>query len=681
MSLPVHEALFHVHVRLGQRSAGRSAVAAAAYRAGEALHDRRIDRTFDYTKKTGVEEAFILAPAGAPDWAFDRAELWNRVETAERRRDAVLWREVEVSIPRDLPRESWRPLIESACKQYLTDGAVCDVAIHNPRAGDGGEQPHAHILLTLRALDPSTESGFAKRRNANLTARFESGGRQGGKRGEALKAERERWAEHMNRALREAGSNRRVDHRSYADRGIDREPEPLIGEERAARWRRTRRADRRLASVAATRALRRVTENQLTWEVEMAKRKTPFSEPKQEIKDRLLRERIPDLDLSATGLDRDAIYRVVARDNRPLRVQLRDDSWAEYDQRAGRVRYWGGPGRESQAALLATAIGDAEGVDDITYDPRSGLTSRHGRKRSRDGRPFPPRRLQEAEAEAIADRWRARGYTDVDPAPDGVWVHLSRSTRLQDTGDRLDVHGRADPDALRALALKAKEDWGGVMELYGSESFKQAAWLEAMRAGVEVVGYEPPEAVRRKWEREQARTREVQGARAVLSGAAAEAALLRRVAGGDAKAARDLPADLKAFVYGYAGGKPEALAKIASAQVGDIVPELDRWRYYGRAHLIPGGVAASLAAWADGQGEPPGCPHIAARLRQAIDGGRDRDAAVADALRALGVADENGQPRSSAELKAEIDARYAEARERQEEDEHAPGARHAHAHG
>src|SRR5690606_34939428 len=147
-------------------------------------------------------------------------------------------------------------------------------------------------------------------------------------------------------------------------------------------------------------------------EVEMARQKAPFDQPKQAIKERLIRERVPDLDLSAAGLDRDAIYRVVARDNRPLRVQLRDDSWTEYDSRMGRIRYWGGPGRESQAAWLATAIGDAEGVDDVAHDPLGGTTYRHGRKRSRDGRPFPPRRLQEAEAEALADRWRARGYTD-----------------------------------------------------------------------------------------------------------------------------------------------------------------------------------------------------------------------------------------------------------------------------
>jgi hypothetical protein len=91
----------------------------------------------------------------------------------------------------------------------------------------------------------------------------------------------------------------------------------------------------------------------------------------------------------------------------------------EYD--GSRIRFWGGPGQKSQAAILAEAIGKAEGVDDVSFQPIAATSERRGRKRRPDGKPFPKRRLDEAEARAIPERWRARGYTDIDEAPDGVW--------------------------------------------------------------------------------------------------------------------------------------------------------------------------------------------------------------------------------------------------------------------
>src|SRR5690606_16012587 len=103
--------------------------------------------------------------------------------------------------------------------------------------------------------------------------------------------------------------------RSYADRGIERVAEPLIGEQRARRTRRTGRIDRRVAHVVALRKVRRAEEFQLQQEVAMTKEKNPFTPASQAVKDRLLRERVPDLDLTATDLPADAIYRVLARDS------------------------------------------------------------------------------------------------------------------------------------------------------------------------------------------------------------------------------------------------------------------------------------------------------------------------------------------------------------------------------
>ena len=81
-------ATYRLSVKVMSRSTGRSSVAAAAYRSAESIKDHRLNQTFDYTKKQGVAHTEILTPKNAPDWAKDRAKLWNAVEKIEKRKDA-----------------------------------------------------------------------------------------------------------------------------------------------------------------------------------------------------------------------------------------------------------------------------------------------------------------------------------------------------------------------------------------------------------------------------------------------------------------------------------------------------------------------------------------------------------------------------------------------------------------
>ena len=76
-------AIYSLHVKTVSRSAGRSVVAAAAYRAAENIVDDRLGVVWDFTRKYGVLHSEIIAPADAPEWATDRAELWNAAERAE----------------------------------------------------------------------------------------------------------------------------------------------------------------------------------------------------------------------------------------------------------------------------------------------------------------------------------------------------------------------------------------------------------------------------------------------------------------------------------------------------------------------------------------------------------------------------------------------------------------------
>ena len=95
-------AIYHLTAKIVTRSAGRSVVAAAAYRAGERLEEIRTGTTYDFTHKRGIEHSEILAPEGSPDWTHDRAKLWNTVDEREKRKDAQLARDLEIALPIEL---------------------------------------------------------------------------------------------------------------------------------------------------------------------------------------------------------------------------------------------------------------------------------------------------------------------------------------------------------------------------------------------------------------------------------------------------------------------------------------------------------------------------------------------------------------------------------------------------
>ncbi|MDR7319648.1 MobQ family relaxase [Brevibacillus nitrificans] len=197
-------AIYHFSAQVISRSQGRSVVAAAAYRAGERLEDERYGQTHDYTKKS-VSERAIAAPANAPAWAKDREQLWNAVEAAEKRKDAQLCREINVALPRELSAAQQRELLSTfVSKEFVSRGMVADVAIHR----DNPENPHAHIMLTMREI---TSEGFGKKvREWNDK--------------ELLETWRAEWANYANRGLERAGYSERIDHRSLEAQGSDRLP-------------------------------------------------------------------------------------------------------------------------------------------------------------------------------------------------------------------------------------------------------------------------------------------------------------------------------------------------------------------------------------------------------------------------------------------------------------------------
>jgi hypothetical protein len=127
----VRVAIYHFSAKVIGRSGGRSAIASAAYRAGERLHDDKLDRDHDYTQKAGVVHREIMLPDGAPTRWLDRGTLWNEVETREKRKDAQLARDIEISLPRELGKaEAIRLAQDFVREQFVSRGMVADLNVH-----------------------------------------------------------------------------------------------------------------------------------------------------------------------------------------------------------------------------------------------------------------------------------------------------------------------------------------------------------------------------------------------------------------------------------------------------------------------------------------------------------------------------------------------------------------------
>ena len=236
-------AAFHFTAKIHSRAKGASAVRAAAYRAAERLEDIRAGRVEDYTRKGGVIETAILMPEVAPTWT--RQELWQAVEAYEIRKDAQLAQELEINLPRELDdAENWRLVTDFARERLVGYGRVCDVAFHKGRAGDGGEHPHAHILMPLREIGPD---GFGKKHPDCDWRNFLD-------RRDVLGELREDWATFARVRAAELGVDLgpEWDHRSFADRGIELEGQPKLGPE-AQGLERAGTAARRTAEILEAR--------------------------------------------------------------------------------------------------------------------------------------------------------------------------------------------------------------------------------------------------------------------------------------------------------------------------------------------------------------------------------------------------------------------------------------------
>ena len=190
-------AIYHLSAKIISRKTGRSATAAAAYRAAERIDDRRTGEIHDYTKKRGIEHAEIILPSGV------------------------------VALPDELTAEARQRLAVQFAREIAdTYRVAADVAIHAPGREGDHRNHHAHILTSTNTLNPDGTFGNKARALDAVAHDRNKGDREAPNEIEKLRG---RWADLANQALERAGSAERIDHRSLEAQGIDRAPTRHMG--------------------------------------------------------------------------------------------------------------------------------------------------------------------------------------------------------------------------------------------------------------------------------------------------------------------------------------------------------------------------------------------------------------------------------------------------------------------
>ena len=236
--------IYHLNMSNVSRQAGSSSCATLSYISGVAIHEERTGSNYQYGRAERVVCTGTIIPPGAPPEYQDPEVLFNAIENHETAANARTAKKIEIALPREFDLQTSRDVVEDYIKRNLTScGYAATYAIHHDKDGNN---PHVHILVANRVIGKNGEWGGKRKMIYETDAdgnrvplldkktgqqKVDSHGRKQWKRINAevnpldekrtLKDLRKAWADICNERLEAAD---RIDHRSYADQGVDKIP-------------------------------------------------------------------------------------------------------------------------------------------------------------------------------------------------------------------------------------------------------------------------------------------------------------------------------------------------------------------------------------------------------------------------------------------------------------------------
>ena len=470
---------FHVDVSIGSRAEGDSAAE---------WHDYLTRRAQFANKHDGP--LVFMESGNMPAWAADDPrKFWEAVDKHERANGA-LYHNAEIALPLGLTYEQQLAAAREKVAQLVGDKHPYTFTIH----GNEGN-PHFDVMFTGRTLDGIERDPelFFKRANRKNPERGGCAKVSISDRGtEWVIQVRKDWEEVANRHLAAAGSDVRIDHRSYKDRGIDKAPGVHLGPsahrlEKAGKstWRGNKNREAQYLNASLREVQSKIKPKEKPNEQRHGRNGKSHQHTTRQHRGGT--RAAPERAFTAwdgCGSDRPGLRssrRAGAERMPTLRQQRAGDGFQE----------------TRNPVLQRTLSGHRDGNHRLHSVP-GGLYTVEALDRRQL---YKARILQQQYQQEIQTALAAR-LAYVDRQPDRIAITLKGGGSVTDHGDRLLTKAGRDQEILAAVALAKAKNWKQI-QITGTESFKARAYAEAIRAGLGVVGYEPAPELRAQLEKEK----------------------------------------------------------------------------------------------------------------------------------------------------------------------------------
>ena len=154
-----------------QRTKGQSAASRSDYqRFGFVVSGTEIKLYGDVGDTLHLHKIFL--PNGAPKYLNSAVELWSTAASAERRRDAVEARTVDVTLPQNISLKANLEISCAIAQHFANRGVGVQLDVQSSIASDGSDNIHAHLILTVRKIHAD---GFDRLKDRELERSFWAG--------------------------------------------------------------------------------------------------------------------------------------------------------------------------------------------------------------------------------------------------------------------------------------------------------------------------------------------------------------------------------------------------------------------------------------------------------------------------------------------------------------------------